>query len=357
VSGHLMPFRHARSPRSALPTVMSFLLLGVVRPVWVAGQEALPPNLDTAVSKGLAHLARQQNAEGFFGGSQSKSATTGLSILAFLSSGHTPDLGRYGLVMRNAEDWLVAHQSPDGYFDPSDRGIYPQAIATLALAETYGVEFTADRRLRVHAALLKATHVILAVQEVPKSQPAFAGGWSYEASSANVSLPLTAWNVLALRAVRDCGIPVAEPALHKAMEFVLRCYDPTAKAFGRRPGDAARPGATGAEILCLYLLDTDDTHGRRIDDAWAYLEVHPIDANSPFAYHATYYVAQAAFRRGGETWSKTGRASLERLIKLQDKDGSWPPGKARNEASRTDSTALALQTLALPYRLLPSYQR
>ena len=47
--------------------------------------------------------------------------------------------------------------------------------------------------------------------------------------------------------------------------------------------------------------------------------------------------------------------AFERLIALQAKDGSWP--KSAQEPEGPYSTAMAVLTLSVPYRLLPAYQR
>jgi hypothetical protein len=214
-----------------------------------------------------------------------------------------------------------------------------------------------QHRLRTRAALLKAVGIIVDAQKAAKSNPAFVGGWRYERSSADSDLSLSGWNVLALRAAQDVGIAVPGQVRRRAIDFVLRCHDSNANAFAYQPGAGAQPGDTAIGIVCLYLLDGDDGQAARIDGAIKYLANHPIDDNSPYAYYATYYLTQAAFQRGGDTWTKLGRPALDRLVRTQDKDGGWPPSKGNQEPGRAYATAMAVQSLAVPYRLLPIYQR
>jgi len=282
---------------------------------------------------------------------------TGVTLLAFLSTGQTQEVGKYGLTVRDALEFLLAHQAPDGYFGSGDRGMYAHAIATLALGEAYGVEPTAERRTRIRAALQKATTVILDAQNVTKSNAAFAGGWRYERNSADSDLSLSGWNALALRAAQDAGMMVPKEATQRAADFVLHCYHDDQKAFAYQPGQGPQTGDSAIGMLCLYLLGMSDTAAQKLDGAAKFIADHPIDENSGYPYYSAYYVAQAAFQRGGESWSKPGRAALERLIKQQDKDGGWPQSKNGQEPGRAYATAMAVQTLAIPYRLLPVYQR
>src|SRR5215210_3517374 len=67
---------------------------------------ALPPNLDRTVNSGLVWLQKQQKDDGSFA-SDLKPALTGLSLLAFLASGHTPEVGRFGVTVRTAADYLA----------------------------------------------------------------------------------------------------------------------------------------------------------------------------------------------------------------------------------------------------------
>lgn len=320
--------------------------------------EDLPPRLDASINNGMAFLVKQQNPDGSFDTGGPKVAATGLSVLAYLSAGNAPDMGRYGLSLRNAIDWLLTKQAADGYFGEGDRGMYTHAIVTLALTQAYGLEPDAARRIRMHTVLARAVAVILAAQNVSKSNPAHAGGWRYEKTSADSDLSLSGWNCMALRGADAVGIEVPADARKRAVDFILRCFDGKRMGFGYQPGNDAQTGETGIGVLCLYLLNAVDVvGGARMDAAAKYLESHPIDDNSPFPCYGSYFVAQAAFQRDGETWSRAGRPTLDRLIRLQDKDGGWPQSKAAQEPGRIYATAMAVQSLTVPYRLLPVYQR
>jgi len=353
----LSPTRRGRCAAAALAGAILIGLHGAKSVAAPSAPDEVPADLETAVSNGRAFLARQQAADGSFDGGGPKVAMTALSLLAFLASGDTPDVGRYGLVVHAATDYLLSQQAADGYFGSGDRGMYTHAIATLALSQVYGVEPGPERRLRTRAALAKAVRTILNAQNAPKSEPKYAGGWRYERDSPDSDLSLSGWNALALRAARDVGIEVPDDAIARAADFVMRCYNEAAKGFGYQPGNDPQPGETGIGLVCLYVLGAADKQTGPLDNAVNYLNTHPIDENSPFPYYAAYYVTQAAFQRGGEAWMKIGRRGLERLIKQQEKDGGWRQSKTAQEPGRVYATAMAVQALAVPYRLLPAYQR
>src|SRR3954463_9813995 len=75
----------------------------------------LPPALDRTINSGLTWLQKQQKDDGSFG-SDLKPSLTGLSLLAFLASGHTPEVGRFGVTVRTAADYLATLNPEGGYF-------------------------------------------------------------------------------------------------------------------------------------------------------------------------------------------------------------------------------------------------
>jgi hypothetical protein len=319
--------------------------------------------LDAAVDRGLAYLARQQHPDGSFDaypreakeGEGYRMATTGLAVLAFLSAGHTPDVGRYGMVVRNAADSLAAGVPEDGYVGKIDGGrMYGQAIVALALAQVYGVEPDPQRRVKQFDALNRMVGVIVKAQDVKKEQ-VYAGGWRYEPGAVDSDLSLSGWNALALRAAQDVGVPVPKEAVARAADFVARCYVKDRRGFGYTPGGEVRPGTTGTGVLCLYLLD----RGERAEakDGAKSLAERPVEDDAKYAYYGLFYATQAAWQAGEDVWPAVSRVTLDRLVKLQSPDGGWPKEPAGSEPGRVYRTAMAVLTLTVPYRLLPVYQR
>jgi hypothetical protein len=337
-----------------------------------ATQPSLPPKLDASVERGLTFLARQQASNGAFGTGTAaapgkkpppRAALTALALIGFLAAGHTPDEGKYGLTVREAVDWLVAQVPPDGYVGRADGSrMYGQAVVTLALAEAYGVEPQPQRRAELRAALDRLAKVIVAAQATEKPQP-FAGGWRYEPDSADADLSLTGWNALALCAARSVEIDVPAMFAPKSSGFVRRCTHPAQKGFAYQPGGEPSVAMTGVGILTLSLLagnDADADPPGQLSAAGRWLAEHPLRlADTDYPYYAAYYVTQAAYHGGEDVVSPAlARSVLDRVIRAQDKDGGWPqPVKGEAEYGRLYSSAMAVLTLTVPYRLLPVYQQ
>ena len=341
--------------RARLPLCLFAVAAALVPATAAWGQEAppMPDNLDASVARGVEYLSKRQNADGSFGGEEHRLAVSGLSVMAFLACGHTPGAGRYGLVVRGGVDYLLAQSQGDGYYGKgNDKGMYHQGIVTLALAEAYGVEPDEARRRRMYDELTKAVKVILDAQAVQKPE-AHVGGWRYAPDAHDSDISLSGWNALALRAARDAGMEVPREAVEKAVGFLLRCYNAGEKGFSYQPGGNAQVGPTGIGLLGLYLLD--GSARPELPDAAKFLADHPVNDGVPFQYYSMYYVSQAAYQAGGPTWAAVSKVTMARLVAAQAKDGSWP--KVGQEPGEVYSTAMAVLTLSVPYRLLPVYQR
>jgi hypothetical protein len=350
---------HAAVPVRCCQLIVAACIVATSPPIGTIAQTqpATAPTYDAAVQRGLDYLAKHQNADGSFDATDQKVAITGLSVMAFLACGHTPEVGRYGLVVRGGVDFLLAQAQPDGYFGKAHgKGMYDQGIVTLALAEAVGAEVDNNRRARMYAELTKAVKVILDAQAVAKPG-VHSGGWRYDRKSADSDLSLSGWNALALRAAQDVGVPVPKEAVQKAVGFVLRCYNEKEGGFSYQPQGGAQIGPTAIGVLSLYLLDGADRPERARGEA--FLAAHPVNEDTPFPYYAAYYATQAANQGGGAVWDAVSKALFERLLAKQNRDGqhagAWP--RSNQEPGEVYSTAMAVLTLAVPQRLLPAYQR
>jgi len=311
--------------------------------------------LDAGVDAGLAYLAQQQAADGSFEGGGPRAAVTGLTLMAFLASGHTPDNGRYGLVVRRAIDFLVKSTPDDGYFGHVDGSrMYGHGIVTLALSEACGVEPNPDRRVQIRTVLAKAVKVILTAQEVNKP-PEQSGGWRYEPQSGDSDLSLSGWNALALRAAQGIGMDVPKEKIARAVQFVLNCYHPTEKGFAYQPHGSPSVAMTGVGVLNLFLLDSADRPEAAAGERW--LLDHLVKDDTPMPYYSMYYSTQAAFQAGEPVWPIIWKVTHDRLLGTQTSDGGWPQSRNGEEPGRIYATSMAVLTLSVPYRLLPIYQR
>jgi hypothetical protein len=357
-----------------VPIVFSVIVLlpsVLVAQVKSPAGEVLSPDLDASITRGLAYLARQQQSDGSFqnrepgaaGASPAsprftgpKVALTGLSLMSFLAAGRMPDTGKHGLAVRNAIDYLVtACPADDGYFGKVDGSrMYGHAIATLALAEVYGMEADAAQRKRVRSALARAVKVLLQAQNA-KKEDTFRGGWRYEIASPDSDLSVSGWCILALRAAQNAGIEVPKDSADRAAAFVLKCWRPEGKGFAYQPGGEVALTMTAAAALDLQLLDR--VTRPEVVAAGKYLDAHAVADDTQYPYYARYYTTQAAYQFAGKLWPKIWEQNQTKLLQSQQKDGSWPQSRTSNEPGQTYATAMSLLTLSVPLRLLPTYQR
>jgi Prenyltransferase and squalene oxidase repeat len=316
---------------------------------------ATSPNVDKSVVRGLDYLATHQKKDGSFTDQGPRIAVTSLGLLSFLSAGETPGLGKYGSMVRSAIDFLIQQAPADGYVGKLDGSrMYGQAITTLALAEAWGVEQSDSRRARIRTVVTNCARVIIEAQKVNKP-PQFAGGWRYEPQSADSDVSLSGWNILALEACLGDGLEIPRDSAVRAVAFVLKCHR-SEGGFSYQPGGGdISTSSTGAAVLCLYLLNGGA--GPERADGLKYLRDHPVDDQARFPYYAMYYLAHAAVQSQDVGAIASSNQALERLMKMQQPDGSWPQSKSGEEPGVQYATAMAILTLEAPYKLLPVYQQ
>ncbi|MCA9131747.1 MAG: hypothetical protein KDA45_01265, partial [Planctomycetales bacterium] len=174
-----------------------------------------------AVELGLQWLAKQQKSNGSWslvgpysdgGVSENATAATALALNAFLGNGVTHQQGQYREQVRMGIDYLVKKQDKDGYFpdprEPSRQQMYAQAIASITIAEAYGM--TGDSALREAAQR--------AMKFAAWSQSKLRG-WRYE-PQVDADLSVTGWYVMALETGKMAGLQVDEEVLQSVNEFL-----------------------------------------------------------------------------------------------------------------------------------------
>lgn len=273
-----------------------------------------------AVARGLAWLAAHQRADGAW---SENVALNSLATLAFYSAGRvdTP-------VTERALALILRQQSADGAFTTNNALMYGHGITTLLLAESVGMT-----KQSVRPALEKAVELILRSQAVAKSD-FHAGGWRYLPGSADSDLSVTVWQILALKAARDVGVPVPQAAMERALAYVKRCEHPQG-GYGYQPGGLPNPSRTAAALVVLRVC------GERPSSRW--LEQHPLRWDAPFFYYAAHYAAHMG-------------SEMRVLVEKQTADGSWPVTEAEDarQGGPIYCTAMAVLALTADWNHLPA---
>ena len=375
-----------------------FLLLLVGRPTAqhlddgaVSGD--ITPASVAAVDRALAWLADHQNADGSWTGhvgyklNQNYEVSaeavphvgvTALAALAFLSSGHLPNRGKYGDVIGRATDWLLGRVSDVGYITAHGSRMYSNAFATLFLAEVYGMTDRHDVKGRLQ----------LAVDYIVSCQNEY-GSWRYEPLAAESDMSITVCQLNALRAARNVGIRVPRSTIDRAKDYIAASYVDSASSQPMYPDDYYRLGRgsfkyqatrntrssfalTSAGLAALHnagvngmRFDWKLANGREqtidLNDSITFLRdnIDKISAGSPYFQHyfywyGHYYATQALYVVGGEPWAWYYPVVRDELLGSQRPDGSFA---CRTGPGESFSTAVATVILSLPYGYLPIFQR
>jgi hypothetical protein len=337
---------------------------------------------ERAVRNGLAYLARVQRPDGSWGNpryshhkyGQVQIGKTGLALLAFLASGHTPQSkSRYAPHAKRAIAFLVTAQ--DGRTGHIGNGsAYSHGIATYALAEAYAMTRDADLREPLRLAVDR----ILAAQRLDRDQPLVYGGWSYYYANDRIwdewpRASVTAWQVMALKSAQIGGLAVPGSALNAARVFLQRSFD-RREGYFRYSHDPDRlrssyrtlPGSTPAAVFALLLLGEDPRH-ERIRQSVAFVMArapkhYRRGTDDRFVLQAEgnvyfwYYATLALFTYGGDPWQTWNASLRDRLVKAQDRDGSWAPISPYadyandTKTDRAYTTALCVLMLEVYYR-------
>ena len=320
-----------------------------------AAEGEITPELESAVQRGLAYLAQQQNEDGSFDGGRfgKNVAITSLACLAFMADGHLPGRGAYGdnvdrglrfIVRNTAENGLIASEAAQG-------PMYGHGFSALFLGEVYGmIAGGADTVLsaRTHEALVKAVRLIERTQNEE-------GGWRYNPVPVDADVSVTICQIMALRSARNAGLEVDSDVIDRAVEYVRECQNRDGGFRYQLQGGASAWPRSAAGIASLYYAGIYDDAA--IDNGLDYLRrvAFPGQRNRSRAhyFYGHYYAVQAMFLAGGEHWGSWWPAVRAELLGRQLDAGGWDDPTV----GRAYGTAMALIVLQMPKRYLPIFQK
>ncbi|MEI6423756.1 MAG: prenyltransferase/squalene oxidase repeat-containing protein, partial [Lentisphaerota bacterium] len=173
---------------------------------------------ETAVKKAQAWLAETQRSDGAWHSSYGiNTGVAAFATMALMVNGSVPGEGPYGKEVGKGLQFLLNSQKESGLIvaDPkSNAPMYQHALATIALAEMYGM----TENPRIRSSLINAVNLIVDVQDN-------GGGWRYQPIPSPGDISATVMQVMALRAASDAGIYVPEETVTRAIKFVRKCYN------------------------------------------------------------------------------------------------------------------------------------
>ncbi len=318
---------------------------------------------EAAVIKALEWLKEHQLPDGSWEGegrAKTKTAMTGLALLAFLAHGETPSSERYGPTVEKAIRFLVEQDWSGDRFRNVDHGYYGHGIATYALCEAYALTRIPSVKTAAEQALAR---IIRGQQET--------GAFNYGLNPSHTrrDSSVMGWQNQAMKAGYIAGLEV--PGLKEAMEKGVNGYkvnfDPESRMFAYAPGgDGVEGGVKGRlpntcmAVLCLQLAG----HGADPETKAGFESMKGMSAdyNNPRALgghplYVWYYATQAHFHVGGNVWNEWNSVFARSFVGAQNADGSWTPVHGNEkEYGPVYATSFCALTLMVYYRFLPTYQ-
>ncbi len=310
-------------------------------------------DLDKAVERGTAWLAKNQGHDGSWGSEgssgQYKMVMTGLAGLALLSAGNQPGRGQYGGNITRAAEFCIKHAQRDGLITSDTEGqtMYGHGFAMTFLAELYGMDQGGEMGARLKQVLTQA------VKKTGQSQ-SINGGWYYSPNSGADEGSVTVTQVQALRSCRNAGIDVPVKLMNDSVNYLVKCQNADGGIrYSIQSGQTSSVALSSAGVACYLMAGRyNDDHAKK---AIEYLKKN-LDPKHTIGYHDFYtnfYGSQAMFQIGGESWAKYFPAIRERLLPQQSSDGSW----RGDDVGSTYRTAISTLILSMPYRYLPIFQK
>ncbi len=322
------------------------------------------PECEMAVSRSLAWLKSQQNADGSWGRTN-KGAMTGLTLLCYLGRCETPDSAFYGDNVRNGMLYLVelAKKNPYGTLaeNPvSNSATYEHGIATYALGEMYSFYRLGNRSLHGLRETFEKGVQIIIEQQNPQGSWTYGGKeagmpHAYNKDSRGEDLSVSGWQFQALKAAKHSGLKIEglDAAIKRCCDY-LESKQTKDGGFGKTNRDEHynQWSLTGCGVLGLQTLAhnkaTQVKKGIRF--LREFLTSEPLDWERNCNLYCWYYYTQAFFQAGTDDWKFYNAQFLPQILGAQQADGSfkrgrpnWPAGDAADAIYRQCLCTLQLE--------------
>lgn len=348
------------------------ILAALTTPVLAQGEWETNPESELALDRGLAWLARTQGTQGNW--ESNDLGLVGLGALAFLSAGHMPGRGKYGDNVDRALKYIVKNAKPSGLLNIADaqRDLYNHGLTAFVLGQAYGM--TDDPQ--IGKTLDKALKLIANTQ-------CDDGGWDYKARRQAVGhdLSLSVMQAKALRSAVDSGFEVRNDVIKLAIQSVRDRYkadngarglDERAKDGGGQftyDGNRGTVAMAACGVVCMQEFGQyDDWRIAKnldlISKEVSRLKPAKGSGDVPFDAYTLYYVGQAVYQAGGDSWRQNYPVLRDHLITAQVRrpdaaaeDGSWKDTRwVHGKQGQLYGTSVACFILAIPNRYLPILQ-
>jgi len=313
--------------------------------------------VDKMVEKGKKFLLKSQREDGAFG-SKYPVTMTSLATMSLLSCGHTPrEDTPEGQALRKALKYVLEggteyKQLPDSlYFGQKDGSrMYGHGMTTLMLTQIAGMTEDEETEEKVRQSLERAVNLLLESQKQNKQ-----GAWRYNPNSKDADVSVACWQIMAVRAAQNIGLPVPQESIDKAMSFLKKCFKND--GFGYSAGGGPRPSTTAeAMVSCLMCGYYED---ELVKKAAEYMYKHaPQNYSYGWYFYTIFYYSQSAYQMGGKYDKQAQEVLFKVLSANQNEDGGWYAEKGNEKtAGPIYSTSIAIMALTVRYNYLPIFQK
>ncbi|MDP6045237.1 MAG: terpene cyclase/mutase family protein [Phycisphaerae bacterium] len=358
--------------------VSTLCVLAQQEPVRAAPPSPVMPDLVNrkvlkSIDRGLRYLHDTQRRDGSWlnqgGYGMYPAVMTGLSGLALMAGGSTPETGPYAKDVAKAMNYLlrVAETHADGLVagpGAEYRSMYGHGFAMLFLAQCYGMELNTTTEAKLRKVLTGGVQLIVKSQSKKTSRfgkP--CGGWYYTPGSSSDEGSVTVTQLQALRACRNVGIKVPKDCIEKAVEYLRHCQMADGGiCYSASSRGSSRPPISAAAIACFYAAGVYDrtTGGKGTEAEMVEKLVRYVDnaagtgsSGGGHWFYTQFYLSQVKYQQGKKPWKTYYPVISQRLTQMQNPDGSWNG----DSVGTTYGTAIATMILQLPYGYLPIVQR
>jgi len=311
----------------------------------------MTPQARRAIKRGVAWLVKNQKTNGSWITSTGRHDDMGvmaLGCLGLMAAGNTPGKGEHGRAVARGIDYIIKNAKKSSgllHIGPAGRSTYNHGLATLALAEAYGMSH--NRRTR--KALTRAVDLIVDSQGDP-------GGWDYVMKKSNRSdTSLCVMQMMALRGAINSGIYVPQKTVDKGVKWLLGRHNPKGGFGYSSPGGINVAMSSAWSETAPGKLTWDSKEGKPVRTTLDWLLANGQARRLPqggWGYYATYYYAQAMYQAGGKYWSKAFPTLRDNLVRAQQQDGSW----SGSGSGKVMATGISVMVLCIPNRYLPIFQ-
>jgi len=326
-----------------------------------------------SIDRGLKYLHDTQRRDGSWlnqgGYGMYPAVMTGLSGLALMAGGSTPETGPYAKNVAKAMNYLlrVAESHNDGLVagpGAEYRSMYGHGFAMLFLAQCYGMELNTATEAKLRKVLTAGVQLIVKSQSKRTSRfgkP--CGGWYYTPGSNSDEGSVTVTQLQALRACRNVGIKVPKDCIDKAVEYLRHCQmGDGGICYSASSRGSSRPPISVAAVACFYAAGVYDrstggkgTEAEMVEKLIQYCDraVGTGTGGGSHWFYTQFYMAQVKYQQGKKAWKSYYPVMSQRFMQTQNPDGSWNG----DSVGTTYGTAIATMILQLPFGYLPIVQR